>query len=274
LVFNPPAESGKVKNLPFFKFDAESWLSGRIQYIPVEEIGIYINLVARIWKAGGELRNDRFLPRILGASREQFDAAMQDFLELEIITETDGMLRIKFLDEQLNERAAFISKCAEGGRKGKKRTPETPASDPQGTSNPPTDTPEQPASNKKEERREQKEESREEINNAPAPAADAEAVLGPELAGAFKRWLYVWRESHGNGRDMPVFQQEAQLRILCSLPEKIRKDAIERAIRGSWKAIHDIRQPRQAERSTAATTRQTGTLTEEPQYSNNERGKR
>ena len=143
-----------MKTLPFFKFDAESWLTGKIQVLPVDKIGIFINLAARIWKAGGSLKNDRFLPRLLGASSDQFDAAMQDFLELEIITETDGFLRIKFLDNQLAERAAFISKCAEGGRKGKKTTPEQPASDPQGTSNTPAATPEAPASNKKEERRE------------------------------------------------------------------------------------------------------------------------
>lgn len=263
-----------MKTLPFFKFDAESWLTGKIQVLPVDEIGIFINLAARIWKAGGSLKNDRFLPRLLGASREQFDAAMQDFLELEIITETDGFLRIKFLDNQLAERAAFISKCAEGGRRGKKRTPEQPTSTLEGTSSNPGDTPEQPASNKKEDIREKKEESREESYNAPAPAADAEAILGKELAGDFRRWLSVWRDTHGSGRDMSEFRQAAQLRLLHNLPEGIRKEAIESAIRGGWKAIHDIRQPRQGERSTAARTQQTGTLTEEPQFNSNERGKR
>lgn len=259
-----------MKTLPFFKFDAESWLTGKIQVLPVDEIGIFINLAARIWKAGGSLKNDRFLPRLLGASREQFDLAMQDFLELEIISETDGFLRIKFLDEQLTERAAFISKCAEGGRKGKKRTPEAPSSDLQGTSSTPGDTPETPASNKREESREEIEDIREE-NNSPA---DAETVLGKELAGDFRRWLYVWRDSHGNGREMPVYQQESQLRMLYSLPADIRKKAIESAIRGAWKAIHDIRQPRQGERLNSATARQTGTLTEAPKFNSNERGKR
>lgn len=264
-----------MKTLPFFKFDSESWLTGKIQVLPVDEIGIFINLAARIWKAGGSLKNDRFLPRLLGASREQFDDAMKDFLELDIVAESDGLLRIKFLDDQLEARRAFIGKCAEGGRKGKKRTPETPASNLQGTSSNPGDTPETPRSNKKEDIREKKEESREN-NNTPAPAqeADAEAVLGKELAGHFRRWLSVWRDTHGAGRDMPVFQQQAQLRMLYSLPAGTRKEAIESAIRGGWRAIHDIRQPRQGERSPATRARQTGTLTEAPHFSNNERGKR
>lgn len=264
-----------MKTLPFFKFDAESWLTGKIQVLPVDHIGIFINLTARIWKAGGSLKNDRFLPRLLGASREQFDAAMQDFLELEIIAECDGFLRIKFLEEQLEERAAFISKCSEGGRKGKKRTPEQPASDLQGTLTNPGDTPEQPASNNKEDIREKKEERREESNNAPpAQYADAAAIIGEELAGDFRRWLTVWRETHGGGRDMPQFRQEAQLRLLYGLPEAIRKEAIECAIRGGWRSLHDIRQPRIGERSNTTTARQTGTLTEAPNFGRNERGKK
>lgn len=262
-----------MKKLPFFKFDTESWLTGKIQILPVDEIGIFINLAARIWKAGGSLKNDRFLPRLLGASRDQFDAAMQDFLELEIITETDGVLRIKFLDDQLAERRAFINKCAEGGRKGKKATPEQPASDLEGTSNDPEATPEQPASNKREERREQKEEKESE-NNALAPApVDFDKALGEGLADGFRRWLDVWQHTHGDGRPMPVYTQQAQLARLLHLPEDIRHDAVARAISGCWKQIQDIRHPSPAAAEAAAKrTRQTGTLTEAPIYSNNERG--
>lgn len=260
-----------MKTLPFFKFDAESWLTGKIQVLPVDEIGIFINLAARIWKAGGSLKNDRFLPRLLGASSDQFNAAMQDFLELEIITETDGFLRIKFLDNQLAERAAFISKCAEGGRKSKKTTPEQPASNLQGTSADPGATPEQPASNKKEERRDKKED-KERVNNAPAPV-DFDKALGKELAAEFRRWLKVWQDTHGDGRPMPVYTQEAQLARLLGLPENIRQKAVARAISGCWKQIQDIRHPSPAAAEAAAKqTRQTGTLTEEPIYSNNERG--
>jgi len=258
-----------MKTLPFFKFDAESWLTGKVQSLPVDEIGIFINLAARIWKEGGALKNARFLPRLLGATREQFDAAMQDFLELEIIEEVDGFLRIKFLDDQLAERRAFISKCAEGGRKGKKATTEQPASNLQGTFNDPAVTPEQPASNKKEERRKKIEERE---NNAPAPV-DFDKVLGKGLAQGFRRWLGVWQEMHGNGQPMPVYTQEAQIARLLGLPEDIRHDAVSRAISGCWKQIQDIRHASPAAAAAAATrTRQTGTLTEAPEYTNNERG--
>lgn len=256
-----------MKTLPFFKFDAESWLTGKVQVLTVDEIGIFINLAARIWKAGGSLKNDRFLPRLLGASREQFDAAMQDFLELEIITETDGLLRIKFLDNQLEERAAFISKCAKGGRKGKKTTTEQPLSTLE-------DTPEQPASNKKEERREQKEDKERENNNAPTPEpVDFDKVLGENLAHGFRCWLNVWQDMHGDGRPMPIYTQEAQLARLLALPEDIRHETLKRAIGGCWKQIQDIRHDSPAAAEAAAKrTRQTGKLAEEPKYSNTERG--
>lgn len=255
-----------MKTLPFFKFDAESWLTGKVQLLPVDHIGIFINLTARIWKAGGAVRNDRFLPRLLGASPEQFAAAMQDFIDLEIVTEVDGFLRIKFLDGQLAERRDFVAKCAEGGRKARKGTMEAPSSNLEGT----LSDLETPSTNKKEERREKIEDIREENNNA--PALDAVKVLGAELAEDFGRWLAVWRDTHGCGRDMQVFQQAAQLRMLHSLPETIRKEAIEAATRGAWKAIHDIRKPRQGERPSGAPQRNTGVLSEAPTFSSNERG--
>ena len=263
-----------MKNLPFFKFDAESWLTGKVQVLTVDEIGIFINLAARIWKAGGSLKNDRFLPRLLGASRDQFDAAMQDFLELEIIAETDGFLRIKFLDDQLAERRAFINKCAEGGRKGKKVATEQPTSNPQGTLTNPEAPTEQPASNKKEERREKREDKERESISAPTPErVDFDKVLGENLAHGFRCWLNVWQDMHGDGRPMPIYTQEAQLARLLALPEDIRHETLKRAIGGCWKQIQDIRHSSPAAAEAAAKrTRQTGTLTEEPKYSNNERG--
>ena len=69
---------------------------------------------------------------------------------------------------------------------------------------------------------------------------DAEKILGPELAEDFNRFLYVWKDTHGKGKEMNVFQQEAQLRTLIGIPEEQRKEAIQRAIRGGWKALHNL----------------------------------
>lgn len=79
---------------------------------------------------------------------------------------------------------------------------------------------------------------------APAPAytceGDAERLLGADIAEDFKRFLYVWKDTHGKGKEMNVFQQEAQLRTLINIPEDQRKKAIQLAIRGGWKALHAL----------------------------------
>lgn len=77
---------------------------------------------------------------------------------------------------------------------------------------------------------------------APACACegDAEKLLGADIAEDFKRFLYVWKDTHGKGKDMNIFQQEAQLRTLLTIPEEQRKKAIQLAIRGGWKALHAL----------------------------------
>lgn len=262
-----------MKYLPYFKFDAESWLTGKVQLLPVDEIGIYINLISRFWKASGSLKNDRFLPRLLGARQEQFDKALADFLELEIIAiNDDNEIHIKFIEEQLAERAVFISKCSAGGKnKASKATLKGTNSNVQGNLSNVEDTLKGTISNKKiEEKKEEK--KREDINNCTQDIAIQ--ILGTELALDFQRWLGLWRDTHGNGRDMLLSMQEAQLKLLYSLPKEVAKETLEKAIRGNWKALHDIRQPRQGERLTTAPARQTGVLNEVPTFSNNERGRK
>lgn len=112
-----------MQNLPFFKFDAESWLTGKIQALRIEQVGIYINLVARIWRAGGEIKRDRFLHRLIGCNEEQLEAAISDFKELGIMIDEGGVLRVKFLDEQLEARQEFLARCSAGGSKRAARQP-------------------------------------------------------------------------------------------------------------------------------------------------------
>lgn len=276
-----------MKYLPYFKFDAESWLTGKIQLLPVDEIGIYINLISRLWKASGSLKNDRFLPRLLGASQEQFDKAIADFLELDIITiNDDNEIHIKFIDEQLAERAVFLSKCSAGGKnkaskatlKGTSTNVKGNLSNVQGSSTNLEVTLKGTNSNplvlieEKKEEEKRKENIREDINNGTQDIAVQ--ILGTELALDFQRWLGLWRDTHGNGRDMLLSMQEAQLKLLYTLPKDVAKQTLEKAIRGNWKALHDIRQPRQGETINNAKNRLTGVLNDAPVFGANERGRK
>lgn len=103
-----------AKKLPYFKFDVESWLSGKIQLLPVREVGIFINLVARIWQNGGCIRNSDFLHRMVGAEQDVFRAALDLFLAYDLIFYDKDLIRIKFIDEQLAERES----CIEANRRG------------------------------------------------------------------------------------------------------------------------------------------------------------
>lgn len=151
-----------MAKLPFFKFDAESWLTGKAQVLNVEQIGIYANLMARVWRDGGSVENSRFLPRMLGCTEEQWQEALTDFLELGIVYEDDAKcLKIKFLDEQITAHGEFIAKCSEAGRRKGRRKVE--AGYPEGTLKVPSTSDEGTPKHKKEERRKEKEDIREEI---------------------------------------------------------------------------------------------------------------
>lgn len=151
-----------MAKLPFFKFDAESWLTGKVQVLNVGQIGIYANLMARVWRDGGSVENSRFLPRMLGCTEEQWQEALTDFLELGIVYEDDAKcLKIKFLDEQITAHGEFIAKCSEAGRSKGRRKVE--AGYPEGTLKVPSTSDEGTPKHKKEERRKEKEDIREEI---------------------------------------------------------------------------------------------------------------
>ena len=199
------------RKLPFFKFDAESWLSGKIHILPVEEIGIYINLIALIWRDGGKIKKDRFIHRFLGVEKEVWDEALSDFKDLEIIYEDGGFLRIKFIDEQLQAREEFIAGCSAGGKnsaKAKKQT-EVRSSDPEDTLKVTASDLEGAgkveASNKKEERREKREEQEKDLvlsddksSSSTSPKRQQAVTFGYEtdakIHGITPDMLEYWRQ--------------------------------------------------------------------------------
>ena len=71
--------------------------------------------------------------------------------------------------------------------------------------------------------------------------AHARKVLGDGVLSRFNDWLETWQDIHGDGKAMPRHTQEIQMQALLHLPEAIRLDAIEAAIKGCWKNIRDIR---------------------------------
>lgn len=106
------------KQLPFFKFDTDSWLTGKIQLLTATEKGIFIDLIARIWHENGQLKNDEILHRLLRVEKATLSDALQAFFDLGIMKEKDGILCVKFIDDQIKTHNEFIEKQREFGAKG------------------------------------------------------------------------------------------------------------------------------------------------------------
>lgn len=107
---------------PFFKFDADDWLTGKVQALDMEAQGIFVNLLARIWRENGKIKNTSFLHRQLRVPQDTLTAALGTFKESGILQENDGFLSVKFLTRQLEERVEYVEQQRKFGRQaGKSR---------------------------------------------------------------------------------------------------------------------------------------------------------
>ena len=104
--------------LPFFKFDAAAWLTGKVQLLTPSEKGIFIDLLARIWHENGTLRHTEFLHRQIRCEKIELSNALKTFAELSIMEENDGVLSVKFIGEQLSENNAYREVRRACGAKG------------------------------------------------------------------------------------------------------------------------------------------------------------
>lgn len=124
------------KSLPFFKFDADAWLTGKAQILSAQEKGIFIDMVAIAWKENGIIRNDDFLHRALRIQKGTLSKAKATLLSAGLITEKDGSFVVNLVEKQLKTINSYILKQREfgklGGRK-KKATLRLPLGYPKAT---------------------------------------------------------------------------------------------------------------------------------------------
>jgi hypothetical protein len=158
----------KDKRLPFFKFDTDDWLTGKIQLVSQEYQGTFVNLLALLWRENGVLKNDRFLAKKLKVPSTYLEGCLTDLKELEIIIEKDGFLSVKFITLQLEKHLEYLKKCSEAGKKSAeiKKVPPT---------------------KKKEERRKEKEDNT--LNPPLPPAGDDIEINDNFLIQAAERIL-------------------------------------------------------------------------------------
>jgi hypothetical protein len=113
---------------PWFKFIASNWLSGSVQLLSDAEKGTYIDLIAMIWKEGGQLEFNKLLSRKLRIDHATACDRINSYCELNILQCKDTVLSIKFIDDQLKDIKNRSEKARENAEKrwSKKETPMQP----------------------------------------------------------------------------------------------------------------------------------------------------
>lgn len=100
-----------AKNFPYFKFIASEWMTGDIVFESLSVQGLFINICALYWQRNGLLSIDDINKRY--KNPDELNELTDRFFSV-----NDGLISVKFLDEQLIE-ANHISKVnSENGAKG------------------------------------------------------------------------------------------------------------------------------------------------------------
>ena len=86
-----------MKRLPFFKFDTDDWLTGKIQCCTAAEKGTFIDLCSMIWRENGQLKITPTLERQLRVAKGTLSDALGTFSELGIMECKDDILSVKFI---------------------------------------------------------------------------------------------------------------------------------------------------------------------------------
>jgi hypothetical protein len=95
-----------AKELPFFKFHVSEWNDGNIVDCSMKAQGLFINLCSLYWSRLGDLDEATAMKKLC----KKHSVSYKELIDSSIISVENGMISIKFLDEQLGERKAVSEK--------------------------------------------------------------------------------------------------------------------------------------------------------------------
>lgn len=101
------------KELPFFKFYPSEWLLGKISFQPLAIQGAFIQCCCIFWQKNGEMHVEDIDFRI-------GEEMIERLKKLRFINVENGLISIKFLEEQLTEYETIREKKREAGATGGK----------------------------------------------------------------------------------------------------------------------------------------------------------
>ncbi|MCP3968517.1 MAG: hypothetical protein GY750_05120 [Lentisphaerae bacterium] len=207
-----------TNKLPFFKFDCDDWLTGKIQLCDMETQGIFTNLCAMMWRENGKIKKDRFLHKKIRVPLATLEGALVTLKELEIIYENDEYLSAKFIDDQIKDGFEYVEQCRTWGRLGAEKRKGTPA-----------------YKKRREEIRKEKNTKKRSFDFQVTPTLE-KSKLSDETQLKFIDWLEVYHAIHGK---MHPTAQNLQIKALLAIPDSRREKALDESIRSQWKNIHD-----------------------------------
>jgi hypothetical protein len=104
-----------AKELPFYKFHSNEWLTGDITFEPYDIQGVFIHVCATYWSQDCSIALARLKKRLTNVKEGQWQCLIDSGY---IKVNSKGDVSISFLDEQINELGDQHKKKVEAGRKG------------------------------------------------------------------------------------------------------------------------------------------------------------
>jgi len=103
-----------AKELPYFKFEPNSWENGNIQMCSFETKGLFIDLCVIYWSRLGDLPEKLAIQKVCGGNASALDSLYEE----NIIELKDNYISISFLNEQLIGFEDTSKQNSENARKG------------------------------------------------------------------------------------------------------------------------------------------------------------
>lgn len=104
-----------MKELPYFKFYCNEWITGNITFLDYETQGLFINLCAFYWSKNGSLKLNHAKLKFNRIKQKSFESLIEH--EIIKINEHENII-INFLDEQMNERGKLSVTNSKNGALG------------------------------------------------------------------------------------------------------------------------------------------------------------
>lgn len=101
-----------MKELPFFKFNPNQWLTGTISFLEKDVQGAYMIALCYYWSKNCEMP--------LNQLKMIIPDHYQQLIDVNLFKIVDGQIKIKFLDEQYSQFKTRSKINAENGSKGGK----------------------------------------------------------------------------------------------------------------------------------------------------------